>query len=482
MGVGPRKGEVTTKPETHESITRRDLISRGWMPGAAVGAALGVARAGAAAGATRARILETLQDCRSHPERYVASMEWSLVAKAILEERKSLNAVPAPRLGAPRAYPIWGPELIDPAAIAQMDVAMSLPVSRRGALMPDAHVGYGLPIGGVLETRGAVIPYAVGSDIACRMRLTVLDVAASFVDRDNDHLRNALVAGTVFGAGRENGRRVQSPVLEADWSVTPFLKELRELARRQIGTSGSGNHFVEWGILDWEDRPLLALMSHSGSRGVGFKIADHYSKAAERLRRSDLPQEAIRLSWLDLDSDPGREYWASMDLAGQFASENHAVIHDRVLELAGLADLTLTVVENHHNFAWSTVREDGSIAVVHRKGATPAGRGVMGVIPGSMGTPGYVVSGKGNAESLESASHGAGRAMGRREAQRRLTRGDRDRILADANVTLVGGGLDESPQAYKSIEAVAAAQTDLVEIRATFHPRIVRMDTGSRDI
>jgi tRNA-splicing ligase RtcB len=385
-------------------------------------------------------------------------------------------------LGSPKPYPIWGANLIDPNAIAQMDVAMSLPVSTRGALMPDAHVGYGLPIGGVLQTKDVVIPYAVGSDIACRMRLTVLDVDASAIEDRHDALRGALLDGTVFGAGQPTKWNVDSPVLQEDWKGTRLLGNLREVAKKQLGTSGSGNHFVEWGAVSWDGRDLLALMSHSGSRGVGFKIAAHYSKLAEELRAGDLPSDAIRLSWLELNSDPGREYWLSMELAGRFASENHRIIHERVLDMAGLGERTMTVVENHHNFAWAETAEDGGTLVVHRKGATPAGVGVMGVIPGSMGAPGYVVTGKGKSESLDSASHGAGRAMGRKQAERELTIADRNQILAENNVSLVGGGLDESPQAYKSIDDVIAAQTDLVDVMARFSPRIVRMDTGSRDI
>jgi tRNA-splicing ligase RtcB (3'-phosphate/5'-hydroxy nucleic acid ligase) len=461
-------------------ISGKDLIDAGWTPGPAIGKALAATRAMDADDPAAAML--QLTKVRADPNSYLSDPHWRPVAEALLLERRLASKPNPPKLGSPRPYPIWGVSLIDPGAIAQMDVAMSLPVSTRGALMPDAHVGYGLPIGGVLETKDVVIPYAVGSDIACRMRLTVLDAQADLIESDHDRLKEALVQGTVFGAGKETGRRIESPVLEADWSATPLLRTLKDLARRQIGTSGSGNHFVEWGTVDWDGRSLLALMSHSGSRGVGFKIADHYSKLAEKIRVYDLPPDAIRLSWLELNTDPGREYWTSMELAGRFASENHAAIHRRVIELAMLNGFELDVVENHHNFAWAESALDGSVSVVHRKGATPAGQGVMGVIPGSMGAPGYVVSGRGNAASLESASHGAGRAMGRRQAERSLTREDRDRILAEGNITLIGGGLDESPQAYKSIEDVIAAQSDLVEVTAKFAPRIVRMDTGSRDI
>jgi len=473
-----------TMPEKsdHKPITGADLLAAGWKQGPALGMALGLARRVARTGSQRAEILESLRPVLANPDDPSLRGDWKKLGVAVsVESRRSMTPTP-PALGPSRPYPIWGASLVDAGAIEQMDMAMSLPISTRGALMPDAHVGYGLPIGGVLETRNAVIPYAVGSDIACRMRLTVLDMSADAIDRDHDRLQRALVEGTVFGAGKQSPKPAESPVLEEDWSATPLLRRLRDLAGKQLGTSGSGNHFVEWGSVEWNGRDLLALMSHSGSRGVGFKIADFYSKTAEKLRAWDLPKVAIRLSWLELDSDPGREYWVSMELAGRFASENHRVIHERVIALAGLKKFTLEVVENHHNFAWAETADDGNVAVIHRKGATPAGLGVRGVIPGSMVAGGYVVSGLGNAESLNSSSHGAGRAMGRRQAERTITKTERDNLLRAAQVTLIGGGIDESPQAYKSIEAVIAAQADLVDVVAKFMPRIVRMDTGSRDM
>jgi tRNA-splicing ligase RtcB len=181
-----------------------------------------------------------------------------------------------------------------------------------------------------------------------------------------------------------------------------------------------------------------------------------------------------------MDSEAGIEYWLSMELAGRFASANHYVIHQRVAQAAGLQEAAH--VENHHNFAWPEILADGTEAIVHRKGATPAGPGVLGVIPGSMGDAGYVVRGKGVASSINSASHGAGRKMGRRQAIGSITKLMRDRYLQERGVTLLGGGLDESPQAYKDIEAVIAAQRDLVDIVGKFSPRIVRMASEAGDI
>ncbi|HEV8194767.1 MAG TPA: RtcB family protein, partial [Ktedonobacterales bacterium] len=259
------------------------------------------------------------------------------------------------------------------------------------------------------------------------------------------------------------------------------LKSLQNKAQYQIGTSGSGNHFVEWGTfrLYADDEQLgltageyLALLSHSGSRGVGYKIANTYSQLAAN-EHTRLDASLRHLAWLSLTSEAGQEYWLSMELAGRFAAANHAVIHQRMASAAGVK--AVSHVENFHNFAWREVLADGSSAIVHRKGATPAGEGVLGIVPGSMGDAGYVVRGRGDVHSLNSASHGAGRCMSRRAALGTITKTARDAYLRERGVTLLGGAIDESPQAYKDVESVLAAQHDLVEVVGKFTPRVVRM-------
>jgi tRNA-splicing ligase RtcB len=206
----------------------------------------------------------------------------------------------------PLEYRVWGAEYIDQQALAQMDNAMRLPVSVAGALMPDAHVGYGLPIGGVLATTpNAIIPDAVGVDIACRMRLSIYPAAPQMIIEKGDRLEQALITNTRFGAGGawDADQRVQHPVInDPAWSVTPLLKSLHAGAVEQLGISGSGNHFVEWGIftLSHDDEQLgiktgecLALLSHSGSRGPGYQIAEHYSKLAMRLHPGLTRQSGI---------------------------------------------------------------------------------------------------------------------------------------------------------------------------------------------
>ena len=372
---------------------------------------------------------------------------------------------------------VWG-EDIDAAALAQMDAAARLPVSVRGALMPDAHIGYGLPIGGVLATDGAVIPYAVGVDIACRMKLSVFDLPDRFMTEQQDVLMKAIESETRFGVGAEFKRRRDHAVMDEDWSFTRLTASLKDKAWAQLGTSGSGNHFVEfgWFTLDHEDLGLPAgrypaLLSHSGSRGTGAAICSHYSAIA-RSRHPELSGPTQHLGWLDLNDEEGQHYWQSMELMGRYASANHALIHRHIARRLGVT--VRLDVENHHNFAWLE-RHDGREVVVHRKGATPAGVGVVGIIPGSMAAPGFVVRGRGVDASLHSAAHGAGRAMSRTAAHKKFNWSHVNQALLDRQVRLMSAGIDEAPMAYKDIHAVMAAQRDLVDVVARFDPAIVKM-------
>jgi tRNA-splicing ligase RtcB len=379
-------------------------------------------------------------------------------------------------------YQVWG-ENLEPDALKQMRNACKLPVAAAGALMPDAHVGYGLPIGGVLATHEAVIPYAVGVDIACRMKMSVLDLPVATLSEDQERLKKAIERETRFGVGGSFKSRRQHDVMDADWRVTMLTAHLKDRAWAQLGTSGSGNHFVEFGVVTVLNADVglpageyLALLSHSGSRGTGAQIAQHYSKLA-RESRPELPHDLSHLAWLDLASEAGQEYWSAMELMGRYAAANHALIHLHIAR--GLGVEVLLDIENHHNYAWRErhVLPDGTEqeVIVHRKGATPAGEGVLGIIPGSMGTPGYVVRGRGSAASLNSAAHGAGRRMSRTKAKQMFTWDMAQRFLRERGVTLISAGLDEVPMAYKDIDEVMAAQTDLVEPLARFEPRLVKM-------
>lgn len=384
-------------------------------------------------------------------------------------------------------YTIFGEDGIDQGSRTQIENACQLPIARKAALMPDAHLGYGLPIGGVLGVKNAVIPYGVGVDIACRMRLTLTDANMSKVAdvaqaKDADDLDKALEKGTKFGMGcayQRSGRQNHDVMDHGDWRATQLLHEMKTTAWNQLGTSGSGNHFVEWGIVKLpQDTPMapagvfLGLLSHSGSRGTGAKVCHKYTKLAKQ------QNNAGELSWLDLGTEEGQEYWLSMQLMGEYAAANHEIIHRNVLKLAGLQ--AIGHVENHHNFAW-VEEHDGEELIVHRKGATPAAVDELGVIPGSMASPAFIVRGLGHEPSVNSASHGAGRAMSRKEAKRQFTWEDWRPKLERVGVRLLAGGLDEVPDSYKDIYDVMAAQHQLIDVIGTFDPKIVMMcGDGSR--
>lgn len=398
------------------------------------------------------------------------------------EPRQTASSRRQTRAGGPAPWRQWGDDL-DPQAVQQMRDAASLAVAVGGALMPDAHVGYGLPIGGVLAVAQAVIPYAVGVDIACRMRLSVLDWPVESLQTRRDELRRALLQETRFGTGAAfaAGERREHAVLDEDWSFSPVTRQAQDIAWAQLGTSGSGNHFAEFGRLTLLQPELglpagifLALLTHSGSRRPGLEVAEHYARLAAALNPG-LPPAQRHLGWFDLRSEPGQEYWAAMQLMGRYAAANHELIHRSLL--ARLGARARAVVENHHNFAW---RQEyaGREVIVHRKGATPAHAGELGVIPGSMATAGWVVRGLGCEASYCSASHGAGRRLSRAEAKRRFRRTEVVALLQEAGVEVLGADLDEAPQAYKDIEAVMAAQAELVRAIARFDPVLVRMAGG----
>lgn len=378
------------------------------------------------------------------------------------------------------AYSTYGAEGIEPGAINQMEIAMKLPVAKYGALMPDAHQGYGLPIGGVLATENAVIPYGVGVDIGCRMCLTIYDIPPAYVHQNSDALAQMLMNSTRFGQGVFKSPKDHAILENSLFNEINIVKSLKDRAWRQIGSSGGGNHFVEFGIAEIlnEDNEMglhigkyLSVLSHSGSRGLGANIAKHYTKLAMDMTK--LPSEAKHLAWLNLDSEAGQEYWLAMTLAGDYAAACHHQIHERLAKALG--ERPLAMVENHHNFAWKEQDASGAEIIVHRKGATPAGEGVMGIIPGSMTSPGFIVRGKGVEASINSAAHGAGRLMSRTRAKQTLSKKAVKQHIKKAGITLIGSGLDEAPQVYKNIHEVMDRQKELVDVIGTFEPKVVRM-------
>ena len=377
---------------------------------------------------------------------------------------------------------IWG-ENLDPEALSQMDDACSLPVSVRAALMPDAHKGYGIPIGGVLAVKNAVIPYAVGVDIACRMCMSILDFPCREFKDNRGRFKIALENETRFGMGEAFSPPKMHRVMDEDWNFSNFIASLKDKAWKQLGTSGSGNHFAEFGklTLALDDLGLkqgeyTALLTHSGSRGTGAEIAVHYSTLARKIH-PELPPNLQNLAWLDMDSSEGREYWMAMELMGRYSAANHEIIHGSVLNALGIQPLV--TLENHHNFAWRMQCGPREV-IVHRKGATPAGKGVIGIIPGSMASPAFVVRGVGNELALDSAAHGAGRKMSRNAAIKQYQWRDLDALLKEKGITLISAGIDEIPMAYKNIEDVMEQQKDLVSIIAEFDPELVKMAPPDR--
>ncbi len=455
-------------------MNAKELKRLGIPDGPAMGLAFEWIHSAAEAGKNPEDLREELTAVVAAPELFREDPEKGPLARELGRIRFSPRSQSAP-------WRMWGSGLED-EAVRQMANACDLPVAVAGALMPDAHVGYGLPIGGVLATEGAVIPYAVGVDIACRMKMTVFDRPVNRLPGEKDHLAGMLEKETRFGMGAAFHRRREHAVMDDDWSVSPVTRRFKDKAWAQLGTSGSGNHFVEFGELtvSWpglglEPGSYLALLSHSGSRGLGAQVCSYYSRIALD-RHRELPKPLKHLAWLDLESDAGREYWESMNLMGRYAAANHAVIHRHIAKAFGVP--SLLELENHHNFAWKETHRIGGEereVIVHRKGATPAGEGVLGIIPGSMATPGFVVRGKGNPESLNSAAHGAGRVMSRKKAKDTFAWGNVRKEIEAAGVWVLSAGTDEVPGVYKDIHQVMAAQEDLVEILARFDPRIVKM-------
>ena len=457
----------------------KDLRNIGYPEGPVISAAMNVMEKNYKH-STLDEALEILKHVLANPADYIEDSTLSAITDFLIEKPKlEGDTFKLNERGV--EFNTYGAEHIEAGAMHQMHIASKLPISVAGALMPDAHQGYGLPIGGVLATDNAVIPYGVGVDIGCRMCLSIFNVDASELRTRDRFFERELLENTLFGSGREFKDSYNHAVLDRkEFNEVAYLKGLQMKAAKQLGSSGSGNHFVEWGIVDIAGNEnalnipagkYVALLSHSGSRGLGASIAGYYTRVA--MEKTKLPGEAKHLAWLDLNSGEGIEYWLAMNLAGDYASACHHIIHKKLAKAIG--ERPIATVENHHNFAWKEMWE-GREVIVHRKGATPAGKDVLGIIPGSMTAPGFIVRGLGISGSINSASHGAGRKMSRTRAKQNITNEALKDELKKHGVRLLGGGLDEAPHAYKDIHTVMSAQTDLVEVVGAFYPRIVKMD------
>ncbi len=427
-------------------------------------------------------ILNILQNVLLEPEKFRKDKNLGSLAALFLQEpKKSSPSKKVSFKNKPIDFLIYGKEFIDPEALRQMETAMKLPISVKGALMADAHVGYGLPIGGVVAAYNAVMPYGVGMDIGCRMCLSVYSLSPKIIKGQRDRLKNILIENTRFGLAEFNDIGDHELMERHEFKEIKFLESLRKKFYRQLGTSGHGNHFVEIGHVEIEERSeelgldkgtYFAVLSHSGSRSFGAEIARHYTKLAQE--KLGITGEGAQLAWLKLDTEEGQEYWRAMTLAGDYSAANHRIIHSKLSKALG--EKPIKIVENHHNFAWKEKLSESETLIVHRKGATPAKVGDTGIIPGNMISPAFIVAGKSNPDSLNSASHGAGRVISRKKAKNTFTKSALNKLLVKSEVELIGGDIDESPMAYKDIFQVMDAQKDLVKILGKFYPKIVRME------
>ncbi len=368
---------------------------------------------------------------------------------------------------------------IEEGALQQARNLANLPFAfHHVAIMADAHFGYGMPIGGVLATEDVVIPNAVGVDIGCG----VCAMQTSLEEIDRETLKNILaLIRQEIPTGFKHHRRKQNTSL-----LPGFAGETRELqvvaeqfenARTQLGTLGGGNHFIE---IQQGSNNRIWIMVHSGSRNLGYQVAGYYNKLAAQLNRKwkSAIDPKWQLAYLPLDSEAGQAYFAEMHYCVEFALHNRLAMMERIADIFHTlcAGVSFTDPINiAHNYA-AKENHFGRDLMVHRKGATRAFKDEQGIIPGSQGTKSFIVRGKGNRESFCSCSHGAGRKLGRKEAQRRLRFEEEKAFLEQQNI-LHGirskKDLDEAAGAYKDIHTVLANQSDLVEIDITLQPLAV---------
>lgn len=357
---------------------------------------------------------------------------------------------------------------IEEGALKQARNLANLPFAYKWiAIMPDSHEGFGMPIGGVLAAQDVIVPNAVGVDIGCGMlaaRTNLPEVAAEGLRQVLAGIRSQVPVGFEHN-------RTDQPWSGFDHAPdAPIIQQELSSARRQLGTLGGGNHFIEVqkGSDGW-----IWIMIHSGSRNFGLKTANQYHKTAQSLcdrKRYTLPDRD--LAFLPMETREGEEYYRAMNYCCEFARANRALMMERVGEV--LTQVTgakiLETINIHHNYA-ALETHYGHQVLVHRKGATRASRDTVGIIPGSMGSSSYIVNGLGNPESFESCAHGAGRRMGRKQAIQSLDLAEeQNKMQGILHGLRSRNALDEAPGAYKDIDEVMNLQRDLVEVRISLRP------------
>ena len=357
---------------------------------------------------------------------------------------------------------------IEDGALAQARNLANLPFAYKWiAIMPDSHQGYGMPIGGVMATEGVIVPNAVGVDIGCGMVATRFDLKRI----DTDTIKN--IMGKIRQSIPVGFNHQKENQIWDGFDIAPDIKIIQQeltSARKQLGTLGGGNHFVE---IQQGDDGFVWVMLHSGSRNFGLKTANEYHNKAKKLCerwQSDIPHQD--LSFLPIETEEGKEYFTAMKYCLDFAQKNRDLMMERIIDI--LHEETgsehFEPINIHHNYA-AFEHHYGKDVLVHRKGATKATTGLKGIIPGSMGTSSYIVEGLGNPESFMSCSHGAGRAMGRKEAKNKLSlEEEQEKMRGIVHGLRTAKELDEAPGAYKDIDAVMENQKDLVKIVVKLKP------------
>lgn len=367
--------------------------------------------------------------------------------------------------------PCWG-DPVFPEALTQLDNARETGAERL-ALMADHHVGYGVPIGGVVAYRHRISPSGVGYDIACGNKAVRLDCEERKVKAKINPLMDEIFKKLSFGMGLNNNEVVEHELFDDDAWRLPPLKSRRQKAQNQLGTIGGGNHYVDV-FVDELDRIWVGV--HFGSRGLGHGIAQHYMDLA-----SGEGQVSHGISWLSTEKDSGREYIEAMELAGRYAYAGRDWVCARVAKILG--GTIVEEVHNHHNFAWRETHSGEEYWVV-RKGATPAFPGQLGFVGGSMGDDSVILEGVDSPESKEalySTVHGAGRVMsrtaakGKRGEAGRVTKEMMSKWVKDRGVAVRGGDVDEAPHVYKRLHRVLEHHSSTIRIRHTLKPLGVAM-------
>jgi len=381
---------------------------------------------------------------------------------------------------------------IEEGALEQAKNLANLPfIFKHIAIMPDSHQGYGMPIGGVMATKGVVVPNAVGVDIGCGMcavKTSLTEISTDTIKKIMKKIREEIPLG------RNKHKEAQDEILMPEGGHTCLTENKRPITHREwnnalksLGTLGGGNHFIE---IQKGSKGYIWIMIHSGSRNLGKQVADHYNKLAVTLNKkwhSSVPLEQ-ELAFLPLESEEGENYLMEMEYCVEFALSNRKLMMDRVID--AFTDVLNDeiwdgkrkswfsydkMINMAHNYA-RMENHFGNNVMVHRKGATSAKEGEIGIIPGSQGTKSYIVEGLGNPESFNSCSHGAGRKMGRKQAERELNLEEEQKGLDNNGVIHSVRGikdLDEAPGAYKDIEKVIKNQNDLVKILVELTPLAV---------